>query len=223
MSQHPQQNHTHKYPAPPSLAELGLQEPSPSTKRKSGRDLTKLKKFRFQLLRDWLVEQFAPCRVADIGGGKGLLAYLLQENGWQATVVDPHNQALPSKYKDLKTDQRVRIAPTERVPRLARPFTPELASDFDLLLGLHAHGCNIRIIEAARDRNCDFVLLPCCVIDEPATPPAQQHWLPWLADYATQQGFAVAYFKLNFKGQNIGLYNTGRSNSAHNPSHSSPT
>ena len=210
MAQHAHSDRTHKYPAPPSLAELGLKDPHAKGQRLSGKNLTKLKKFRFQLLRDWLVGQFDPRRVADIGGGKGLLAYLLQESGWQATVVDPHEQALPSKYKDLQSDQRVRIEPSERVPRLARPFTPDLAADFDLLLGLHAHGCNIGIINAARDHGCDFVLLPCCVIDEPETPPAKQHWLPWLADYAKAQGFSVAHFQLNFKGQNIGFYNINR-------------
>jgi hypothetical protein len=208
MPQHAHSDRSHKYPAPPSLAELGLRETNPSGQRRSGENLTKLKKFRFQLLSDWLIEQYAPCRVADIGGGKGLLAYLLRERGWQATVVDPHEQALPSKYKDLQTDRRVRIDPQERVPRIPQPFTPDLAVHFDLLLGLHAHACNIRIIEAAKQTGCNFVLLPCCVIDEPATPPANRHWLPWLADLARQRGFAVEHFQLNFKGQNIGLYNT---------------
>jgi len=64
-------------------------------------ELRKMKKFRFQLLHRWLIEHFAPCRAADVAGGKGLLAYLLQQSGWDAVVVDPVNQALPDKYKDI--------------------------------------------------------------------------------------------------------------------------
>src|SRR5512147_745397 len=52
----------------------------------------RMKKFRFQLLHRWLTHNFAPCKAADIGGGKGLLAYLLSNDGWNATVIDPIGQ-----------------------------------------------------------------------------------------------------------------------------------
>ena len=77
----------------------------------------RMKKFRFQLLHRWLTHNFAPCKAADIGGGKGLLAYLLSTNGWNATVIDPMAQGLPTKYKDLSTDTRVKIDPAATVPR----------------------------------------------------------------------------------------------------------
>lgn len=194
----------HKYPTPPSLAELGLEEPAMG--RRSGDQLPKLKRFRFQLFHRWLTAKFEPCRVADIGGGKGLLTYLLRQSGWEGTVIDPHSQDLPSKYKDLDSGQRVRIAAGESVPRLDRPFEPAMAADFDLLVGMHAHGCNLLIIESAKVCNKGFVLMPCCVIDEPATPPPDVHWLPWLAGQAEQAGFRIEYFKLNFKGQAIGIH-----------------
>jgi hypothetical protein len=170
------------------------------------RPLTKMKKFRFQLLREWLVANATPCRVADIGGGKGLLAYLLNQNGWQATTIDPVSQTLPTKYKDLDADRQIRIAETESVPRRDAPFAPEMAADFDLLIAMHAHGCNVQIIDAAKEFERDFLLLPCCIIDEPLRPAPGVHWLQCLADYAKAQGFALEPFRLNFKGQNIGLY-----------------
>jgi hypothetical protein len=71
---------------------------------------------------------------------------------------------------------------------------------------MHAHGCNMRIIDAAQMYGCQFVLLPCCVIDEPAIPPAGTHWFLWLSEYAQKLAFDIQYFKLNFKGQNVGLY-----------------
>ena len=170
----------------------------------------RMKKFRFQLLHRWLTHNFAPCRAADIGGGKGLLAHLLIGNGFDATVIDPIGQALPTKYKDLGTDTRVKIDPTATVPHLNAEFAPEQAAGFDLLIGLHAHGCNAAIIDAAAEYGCGFVIFPCCVIDEPFYPPLGVHWLESLADYAIRQGHAIRPFRLNFKGQNIGLYSMGK-------------
>ena len=88
------------------------------------RELRKMKKFRFQLLHQWLLTHLEPCRVADVGGGKGLLTYLLRQSGWPATVIDPIQQALPTKYKDLTTNKQIRLAATETVPHINQEFDP---------------------------------------------------------------------------------------------------
>lgn len=174
------------------------------------RELRKMKKFRFQLLHRWLVAHFAPCRAADIAGGKGLLALLLQESGWETAVIDPIHQNLPDKYKDIGSNQRVKVAATTQVRHWNKPFEAAMGDSFDLLIGMHAHGCNIAIVEAAAAFGCGFVLFPCCVIDEPFYPPIGVDWLEYVADYAVGKGIAVTPFRLNFKGQNIGLYGAGR-------------
>ncbi len=166
----------------------------------------RMKKFRFQLLRDWLITTFPPCKAADIGGGKGLLAYLLAQDGWSVTVIDPFPQPLPDKYKDIRTGERVKIPAQLSVPYLQAEFEVGLGKDFDLLLGMHAHGCNVKIIDAAAQHGCGFAIFPCCVIDEPFYPCLGVHWLESLADYAVRQGLIVQTVRLNFKGQNIGLY-----------------
>ncbi len=168
--------------------------------------LPRLKRFRFQLLHQWLVGNFTHCKVADIGGGKGLLSYLLIRSGWQATVIDPGAGRLPEKYKDILTNSRVKIPPDETVPCILSEFEPQLARGYDLLIGLHAHGCNVNIIDAAAEYRCGFVIFPCCIINEPFVPPPGVHWLESLADYAVRKGHTVKPFRLNFKGQNIGLY-----------------
>ncbi|MEM7346032.1 MAG: hypothetical protein AAF485_17470 [Chloroflexota bacterium] len=173
------------------------------------KELRKMKKFRFQLLHRWLIRHLEPCRVADIAGGKGLLAHLLLQSGWQATVIDPIHQALPDKYKDIGTGKRIRVAPTETVHRIDKPFEAAMAAQFDLLIGMHAHGCNAKIIDSAAEFGCGFVIFPCCVIDEPFYPRLGVQWLETLADYAVRQGHSVQPFRLNFKGQNIGLYGEG--------------
>ncbi len=168
--------------------------------------LPRMKKFRFQLLHQWLIHNFDPCRVADIGGGKGLLAHLLIENGWQATVIDPVPQDLPPKYKDIILGRRVKIDPAARVPNIPAPFETRHGQYFDLLIGMHAHGSNTKIIDAAVEYGCSFVIFPCCVIDEAFFPLLGVSWLESLADYAVRQGILLKPFRLNFKGQNIGLY-----------------
>lgn len=169
----------------------------------------RMKKFRAQLFHQWLVSTIEPCRAADIGGGKGLISYLLAQSGWQATVIDPFDQSLPDKYKDIASGQRVKIPPEARVPRIVSGFEVEQAADFDLLIGMHAHGCNARIIDAAARYGCGFVLFPCCVIDEPFFPRLGVHWLECLASYALYRGLEFFPFRLNFKGQNIGLCSPG--------------
>ncbi len=170
----------------------------------------RMKKFRTQLLYQWLVNVFEPGRVADVGGGKGLLSFLLMNNGWQAAVIDPFDQALPDKYKDLSSGQRVKISADQAIPRVTAEFQVEMAQDFDLLVGMHAHGCNAKIIDAAVKYGCGFVLFPCCVIDEPFYPRLGVQWIECLADYAIRQGKGISPFRLNFKGQNIGLVHTGK-------------
>ncbi len=181
-----------------------------SLENKRVRELRKMKKFRFQLLHRWLTERFEPCRVADIAGGKGLLAYLLQQSGYEAVVIDPIHQSLIDKYKDISTGKRVKIAPDETVPHIDKPFVKEMGKRFDLLVGMHAHGCNAAIIDAAAEYGCGFVLFPCCVIEEPFYPPMGVQWLESLADYALRKGLTATPFRLNFKGQNIGIYEVGK-------------
>lgn len=170
------------------------------------RELPRMKKFRFQLLHQWILDHVEPCRVADIGGGKGLLSYLLQESGWESTVIDPIHQELPNKYKDLIQVRQVKISEEERIPRIDNVFEPEMAGDFDLLVAVHAHGCNLQLIDAAAHYGRSFIVLPCCVIGEPILPPPGVSWIQFVVDYALERGFEIEPFRLNFKGQNIGVY-----------------
>ncbi|MEI2607030.1 MAG: methyltransferase domain-containing protein [Candidatus Promineifilaceae bacterium] len=169
-------------------------------------ELVKMKKFRFQLLHQWIQTHVEPGRVADVGGGKGLLAYLLQESGWTATVVDPVYQALPEKYKDLRSNRQVHLKADQSVPHRNQEFVAAMAQEFDLLVALHAHGCNVQLLDAAATSACAVILLPCCLIQEPLIPPPGVLWIQAVVDYATHKGLHVQPFRLNFKGQNIGIY-----------------
>ncbi|MBN2363454.1 hypothetical protein JXL83_04910 [candidate division WOR-3 bacterium] len=166
-----------------------------------------MKKFRFQLLHKWIVENFLPCRICDIGGGKGLLSFLLHNAGFDATVIDPCDQILPDKYKDLYNVKH-KIPDTFKIKRLTKEYAIDMAKDYDLLIGLHAHGSNMKILEGAAKYKKDFILLPCCVIDEPIEIKPDIDWLKSLEEYAITLGHKTTRFELNFRGQNIGFYKT---------------
>jgi hypothetical protein len=164
-----------------------------------------MKKFRFQLLAGWIAERFPPCTVADVGGGKGLLTLLLCQAGFRAEVVDPVSQPLPARYRDLRSGRRVRLGDGAAVPRRPVAFGPQLGRRYDLLVALHAHGANLAVLETAAAAGSSCVVLPCCVVDEPAAPGPGQNWFLWLAGQARDLGLAPEFFALNFRGQHLGF------------------
>ncbi|MFZ5392270.1 MAG: hypothetical protein ACOZAR_03715 [Patescibacteria group bacterium] len=166
------------------------------------------RKFRFQLLKDWIVTHFEKCRVADVGGGKGLLAYLLLMEGWETTVIEPNTTKNLVKYREVQSKKRIKLQDNDwsKLDRIESTLFPEIADNFDLLVGLHAHGVNMEIIRICAERKRDFVLLPCCVIDEPIIKKPNVDWFGSLVDYARNLGLDPKVGQLNFKGKNRIIY-----------------
>lgn len=167
--------------------------------------------FCFQVIAAWLADNYGPRKALDVGGGKGLLAYLLNLRGWDVSVVDPVDQPLPPKYKDIVTNKRILITDRTQVKRITAPFEQDLAQDFDLLIGLHAHGSNIKILDAAAKYRQDFLILPCCVIDEPVEVRGGINWMDSLEAYAKNLGLPVKRKQFNFVRQSTALYSIRKS------------
>ncbi len=162
--------------------------------------------FRFQVIARWLTENYSPRKAADVGGGKGLLAYLLNKQGWDVTVIDPFNQPLPMKYKDISSDKRILLSPEAKVKRIDLPYEEEMGKDYDLLIGLHAHGSNVKIIDGCAKYGNDFLLLPCCVIGEPIEVKANINWFDSLEQYAKSLDLPVQRVIFNFVRQSKAFY-----------------
>ena len=96
------------------------------------------------------------------------------------------------------------------MPRRRTAFSPELGRRYDLLVALHAHGANLAVLEAVAAVGNSCVVLPCCVVDEPAAPPTGRNWFLWLADQARDLGLEPEPFALNFRGQSVGFAVRGR-------------
>ncbi|HEX3214447.1 MAG TPA: hypothetical protein VH016_17915, partial [Actinomycetota bacterium] len=120
-------------------------------------------------------------------------------------VVDPVDQPLPSRYRDLATGRRVRLGGDATVARRRVPFSPALGRRYDLLVALHAHGSNLAVLDTVAEAGNSCVVLPCCVVDEPAAPGPGQNWFTWLADQARGLGLEPEPFALNFRGQHVGF------------------
>lgn len=165
----------------------------------------KAKKFRSLIVANWLIKNYKPCKVADIGGGKGLLSYILNKNGWESEVIDPTYQTLPKKYTDLEKKKH-KIDENEKVPFVTQGFQKNMAEKYDLLVGLHTHGSNINIIEVAKEMNKDFLILPCCVIDEPIEKQPNINWRESLKKMALEMELPLKEVQFNFMGKNIALY-----------------
>lgn len=164
-------------------------------------------RYRFQLLHEWMVGNYPPQKACDVGGGKGLLAYLLNQSGWKVTVIDPVVQILPRTFKSLQKERTtLSLDKRSQINRIDKPFDIDMASDYELLIGLHAHGSNLKIIEACHKYKKNFVLLPCCVIDESIQVQQGVNWLESLVEYAKNKGFKVGQANLGFKGQDIAIY-----------------
>lgn len=170
-----------------------------------GKPTRLMKKFRFQLLSEWIGSHYARCRVADIGGGKGLLTRFLNAAGFQSTVIDPLEQSLPGRYREIG-GRRVRTGKGDAVSRVAVAFRGGMAAGYDLLVGLHAHGSNLAIIDACAEHGKEFVLVPCCLFDEPVIRVPGLDWFDSLESYAREKGFEPLRFELNVRGKNRGLY-----------------
>jgi hypothetical protein len=164
-----------------------------------------MKKFRFQLLAEWIVANYKPCKVADIGGGKGLLSHLLNQAGFSSTVIDPLDQPLPVKYREIG-GRRVKAGDAWKVDRVKAAFAKEMAPGYDLLVGLHAHGSGLKMIEASAEYGKEFVMVPCCLYDEPVVRVPGLDWFDSLESAAKAKGLEVGRFELNFRGKNRGLH-----------------
>lgn len=110
---------------------------------------------RFEVMARFVEANFPPPRrVADVAGGQGNLSLLLVERGYDCTVIDPRSTALSKRERQYSRRKRLAFQ------RAKMCFQPELAEDFDLVVGLHPDGATEAICHAALIR--PVVLVPCC-------------------------------------------------------------
>lgn len=98
---------------------------------------------RFKVTAKFLAENFKPCSVADVAGGRGSLSKELAQYGFECTVIDPRHDQMPS----LKA--------------MHRKFDRRLAKKFDLIIGLHPDEATEELCVTAAS-GARVVIIPCC-------------------------------------------------------------
>jgi hypothetical protein len=99
---------------------------------------------RFKITAEFIRKNFKPCTVADVAGGKGLLSLELAKFGFDCTVIETNPRPQNHSIKNLKGK-----------------FTPQMAANFDLVVGLHPDQATHAICESAKAGH-KVVLVPCC-------------------------------------------------------------
>jgi hypothetical protein len=108
---------------------------------------------RFKVLAEFIRRNHAPCRVADVAGGQGLLSLELAAMGFDCTVIDPRATDLP---RSLRGDVRKGKSPGFK--RIRGMFTNP--DGYDLIVGLHPDGATETVIHAAT--LASVIVVPCC-------------------------------------------------------------
>lgn len=170
------------------------------------------KKFRFHITAKFIADNFERCRVLDVGGGKGVLSFLLNQYGFESIVVDPTYQELPNKLRkdayDKKEGRHLLTREQQKsIFHINDIFRPEMVQDFDLIVGLHAHGCMYHTLEQCAILDKSFALLPCCVVDEPIEKPVGINWKDYVSSLATDiHGNNAEKTNLDFVGNNLTIF-----------------
>ena len=109
---------------------------------------------RFEVLAKFIMKNFVPCSVADVAGGQGYLSFALTQHGYSCTVIDPRKTNLSKKERQIARCKNIEFR------RLQKEFEPEMAYEYDLIVGLHPDQATEAICEAALIKSC--IIVPCC-------------------------------------------------------------
>ncbi|MEZ4727559.1 MAG: hypothetical protein R3E79_10545 [Caldilineaceae bacterium] len=143
---------------------------------------------RFAVLADYIADRYwhTVHFIADVAGGQGMLARILTKKyNYEAEVIDPRSYTLKG------------------VASQTRMFDKELATYYDLIVGLHPDEATRAVAEAALVR--PTILIPCCNFWS-AEKLGQEELLQAIEQFYQDHGLPYERVKLPFKGpKNIAL------------------
>ena len=138
---------------------------------------------RFEVTADFVAERYGSSvsYVADVAGGQGLLTRILRkQHNYDAEVVDPRGWTLRG------------------VPARQEEFTPESATFYDLVIGLHPDEALPAVVEAALVRPA--VIVPCCNFFDRSRRLGRDELLEAIDRRLTQDRVRVERQALEFSG-----------------------
>jgi len=129
-------------------------------------------------------------RIADVGGGQGMLARMLKKKfNFEVDVIDPRGYTMVgvnSRKEEYKAD---------------------MATFYDLIIGLHPDNALREVVESAKMR--PILVLPCCNFWDKDKTLGRDALLKEIEDYFDKEHIIYERVIFGFKGpKNIGLITT---------------
>jgi len=144
---------------------------------------------RFEVVADYIYSQYANKikYIADVAGGQGMLAKILRKKyNYIVDVIDPRGWTL------IGVDNRKEI------------YSADMASYYDLIVGLHPDEATIEVAKSALIR--PTILVPCCNFWDRTRKLGRDALLNEIAKYYEKNN--IEYKKVVFdfaSSKNIGL------------------
>ena len=149
---------------------------------------------RFEAVATFIGEEFGRDvrYVADVAGGQGQLARELRKrHGYEIEVVDPRPHRLRG------------------VAGAAEPYTPDRATYYDLVIGLHPDEATRAVVESAIVR--PIVIVPCCNFWDRDQKLGRDALLDAIESWLEDRGIASRREQLGFAGpMNIAIVTSQR-------------
>ena len=143
---------------------------------------------RFEIIADFVTERYGKKikYIADVAGGQGMLARMLNKRGYESEVIDPRGYTLkgvPSRQEEYKSD---------------------MADYYDLVIGLHPDEAIREVGESARIR--PVLIVPCCNFWDRNKKLGRDPLLEAIEQYYKENKIKYERITFNFKGpHNIGI------------------
>ncbi len=152
---------------------------------------------RFDLLAEFIYQHFGDSveYIADVAGGQGLLTRILRKRfNYAAEVIDPRGRTLKG------------------VPSRRCEYTPDMASHYDLIVGLHADEATRAVVESSRLR--PILLVPCCNFWDRTRKLGTKALVEEIEAYLAEQSIDYDIIEFAFKGpKNVGIITNRRGDS----------
>jgi hypothetical protein len=138
-------------------------------------------KWRFDVVADFVTTRFPQARTAaDVAGGQGMLARILRKRyNIDCEVVDPRGWVLRG------------------VPSRAETYRADMATYYDVVIGLHPDAALREVVDSARWR--PVVVVPCCNFWSQATRLGRDQLLDAIEAHHARYGPSARAI-LDFRG-----------------------
>lgn len=148
---------------------------------------------RFEVLANFVYEHYGKSvkYIADVAGGQGMLAKLLNKKfNYVTEVIDPREYSVKG------------------VERRVCEYTPDMASYYDLIIGLHPDEATRPVAESAFER--PIILVPCCNFWDKTRKLGSKAIAEDIALFYEKNGISYKMETLSMKYPNVVVYTFGK-------------